>query len=59
MINRDDLGDIWITRLSDNEVTVIIDGNCHSNNMLAVHKGEPTKVLHLPLCIVLSATCSY
>lgn len=47
MINRDDLGDIWITRLSENEVVVITGGNRYSNNVLTLPKGEPTKVLHI------------
>ena len=43
MINCDDHGDIWITRLSEGEV-MIIDGNHYGNHVLALPKGHPTKV---------------
>lgn len=44
MMNCDDIGDVWITRLSESEVTVIADGSLYSNRILALPKGEPTKV---------------
>ena len=39
-MNCDNIGDVWITRLSESEVTVIADGS----RILALPKGEPTKV---------------
>ena len=47
MINCDDHGDVWITRLSEDEVMVITDGNHYSNHVLALPKGHPTKVITL------------
>jgi len=52
MVNCDDVGNIWMIRLSENEVAAMItDGNCYSNNMTSLSKGRPTKVslirLHL------------
>lgn len=48
MINCDDQGDVWVTRLSKNDdVIVITDGNHHSNHVLALPKGHPTMVTTL------------
>ena len=44
MVNCDDIGDVWITRLSESEVVVIADGDLYGNNIVALPKGEPTKV---------------
>lgn len=44
MVNHDDIGDVWITRLSESEVVVIADGDLYGNNMAALPKGQPTKV---------------
>ena len=47
MINCDDQGDVWVTRLSEDDVIVITDGNHHSNHRLVLPKGHPTKVTTL------------
>ena len=45
MINCDDIGNIWITRLSENAVVAATDDNsCHSSKMMSLPKGSPTKV---------------
>ena len=47
MINCDHQGDVWITKLSEDDVIVITGGNHHSNHVLALPNGHPTKVTTL------------
>ena len=46
MINHDNHGNIWITRLSEDEVITVTGGNHYSNQVLALPKGHPTKVIY-------------